>query len=91
MVLHHPWYSPEYEILDLEKTDTAQLNHLSHSSGKVGAPVVLEDVHDEYVLAAAEAAVSELNKRSNSLFKTVLVEVLHGTAQVSVLHMFMFM
>ena len=77
--------SPEYEILSLEKKDDhePQERQLSHISGKVGAPVPLEDVHDKYVVGAAEAAVAELNKRSNSLFKTVLVEVLHGAAQVS--------
>lgn len=49
----------------------------------VGAPVPLKDLHDESVLAAAEAAVSELNKKSNAIFKTVLVEILDGTSQVS--------
>ena len=47
-----------------------------------GAPVPLQDLHDESVLAAAEAVVSELNKKSNAIFKTVLVEILDGTSQV---------
>ena len=82
VVVHHPWYSPEYEILSLEKTSS--LSQYSRHSHKLGAAVPIEDVHDSYVVAAAQVAVTELNRRSNSLFKMVLVEVLHGTAQASI-------
>ena len=81
VVFYHPWYSPEYEILSLEKAAQSQYSHRSH---KLGAAVPIEDVHDSYVMAAANVAITELNRRSNSLFKTVLVEILHGTVQASV-------
>ena len=48
----------------------------------MGAPVPVEDVQDPDILAAADVAVTELNKRSNSLYKMVLMEVLEGTVQV---------
>ena len=80
MVFYHPWYSPEYEILSLEKAAQSQYSHRSH---KLGGAVPIEDVHDSYVMVAANVAITELNRRSNSLFKTVLVEILHGTVQAS--------
>ena len=76
-IVHHPWYSPEYEIVSLE-----QAKEQAHHSHKMGAPVPVEDVQDPDILAAADVAVTELNKRSNSLYKMVLVEVLKGTVQV---------
>lgn len=79
MIVYHPWYAPEYEILNLEESEVQDQS--SRRSHKVGAPVPVEDVHDSYVLAAAEVAVTGLNKRSNSLHKTMLVDVLHGTVQ----------
>ena len=85
VVVYHPWYSPQYEILSLKRETPATQQGHHHSTDKVGAPVPLEDVHDEYVLAAAEVVITELNERSNSLFETILVKVLHGTAQVCVL------
>ena len=49
----------------------------------VGGTVPLRDSRDEYVVGAAEAAVTELNRKSNALFKTVLVDIVDGTSQVS--------
>ena len=48
----------------------------------VGAPVTLKDPNDKEVVAAASVAVEELNRKSNSLEKLMLVEVLGGTVQV---------
>ena len=48
----------------------------------VGAPVPLQVSKDRYALAAAQFAVQELNKMSNSLMKLVLVEISDGTVQV---------
>lgn len=78
MIVYHPWYSPEYEIVSLEQTSTTAQQH----SSKVGAPVPVDNVQDPEVLAAADAAVTEINRRSNSLYKMVLVEVLQATVQV---------
>ena len=49
----------------------------------VGGTVPLHNSRDEYVVGAAEAAVTELNRKSNALFKTVLVDIVDGTSQVS--------
>ena len=49
----------------------------------VGGTVSLRDSRDEYVVGAAEAAVTELNRKSNALFKTVLVDIVDSTSQVS--------
>lgn len=86
-VFNHPWYPPEYEVTDLEMVELGgrekEQQEEEEDHMMVGAPVPLQDLHDESVLAAAEAAVSELNKKSNAIFKTVLVEILDGTSQVS--------
>jgi hypothetical protein len=81
-VVAHLWLSPQYEVTDLAKTEPPQEGENRHTSHKVGAPVPLEDLHDQYVTEAAQVAVTELNKMSNSLFKSVLVTVVDGTAQV---------
>lgn len=47
-----------------------------------GAPETIQDLTSEEVLNAAQAAVKELNRRSNSMFKTVMVKVTQGTFQV---------
>ena len=49
----------------------------------MGGTVPLHNSRDEYVMGAAEAAVTELNRKSNALFKTVLVDIVDGTSQVS--------
>jgi len=49
----------------------------------LGSPDPLNDLNDPYVQKAAQFAVSEMSKRSNSLNKLVLVEVVGGTMQVS--------
>ena len=76
-VVYHPWYTPVYEIVSIEAAEAG-----TQYSRKVGAPETLKDLHDSYVVGAAEVAVTELNRRSNSLYKLVLIEVLHGTSQV---------
>ena len=48
----------------------------------VGAPRPLKDLNDPYVQKAAQFAVSEMNKQSNSLNKIVLMKVESGTVQV---------
>lgn len=48
----------------------------------VGAPRPLKNLNDSYVQKAAQFAVSEMNKQSNSLNKMVLVKVESGTVQV---------
>ena len=48
----------------------------------VGAPRPLKNLNDPYVQKAAQFAVSEMNKQSNSLNKMVLVKVESGTVQV---------
>ena len=50
--------------------------------GMVGAPIPLEDFKEQYAVAAAQFAVQELNKMSNSLMKLVLVGISDGTVQV---------
>lgn len=47
-----------------------------------GAPETIQDLTSEEVTNAAQAALKELNRRSNSMFKTVLVKVTQGTFQV---------
>ena len=48
----------------------------------VGAPRPLKNLNDPYVQNAAQFAVSEMNKQSNSLNKVVLIKVESGTVQV---------
>ena len=55
---------------------------VSTATGMPGAPVPISDLTNTVVVTAAEKAVEEINLRSNSLFKTVLVEVTGGTVQV---------
>ena len=50
--------------------------------GMVGAPILLKDPKDQYAVRAAQFAVQELNKMSNSLMKLVLVKISDGTVQV---------
>lgn len=42
----------------------------------------IDDLESDEVQSAAQAAVTHLNKESNSVFKTVLVRVTAGTVQV---------
>ena len=42
----------------------------------------IEDPRSKEVLGAARAAVDRLNKASNSIYETLLVDVIHGTQQV---------
>ena len=52
-------------------------------ASQLGAPEPLKNLNDPYVQKAAQFAVSEMSKRSNSINKLVLVEVDGGTMQVS--------
>ena len=47
-----------------------------------GGPSQIEDVTDPSVVAAADYAVTEMNKRSNSLYKLVRAKIVSGTVQV---------
>ena len=47
-----------------------------------GAPSQIKDVTDPSVVAAADFAVTEMNKRSNSLHKLVRSKIVSGTVQV---------
>lgn len=91
------WLSPEerYQVTDLERVDTtvervdtevkkvdATVEKQPPEPRLVGAPIPLEDTTDAEVVAAANVAVGDLNMRSNSLQKLVLVEVHEGTVQV---------
>ena len=48
----------------------------------VGGPTKIEDVTDSSVVAAADFAVTEMNRRSNSLYKLVRSRIVSGTKQV---------
>ena len=60
----------------------SKVQEQQQKSRLVGAPVALEDPTDKEVVAAASMAVEELNRKSNSQEKLMLVEVLGGTVQV---------
>ncbi len=47
-----------------------------------GGQEPLVDLKDEYAVSAAQAALTELNWKSNSQNKMVLVEITKGTTQV---------
>jgi hypothetical protein len=53
---------------------------LTVSTGEVEK---IDDLGSDEVLAAARVVVSRLNEMSNSVYKTVLVDVIKGTEQVS--------
>ena len=84
--MYTPWLSPEYKVTTLERRQPSGERKEEEGEGDrhmVGAPVRLNDLHcDKWVLGAAERAVTELNKMSNALFKTVLVDIVDGTSQV---------
>ena len=48
----------------------------------VGGPSQIEDVTDPSVVAAADFAVTEMNKQSNSVYKLVRAKIAGGTVQV---------
>ena len=48
----------------------------------VGGPSQVDDVTDPSVVAAADFAVTEMNKRSNSVYKLVRSKIVSGTVQV---------
>ncbi|XP_065920404.1 cystatin-like [Dysidea avara] len=47
-----------------------------------GGPSQIDDVTDESVVAAADFAVTEMNKRSNSEYKLVRSNIVGGTMQI---------
>ena len=47
-----------------------------------GGPSQIDDVTDESVVAAADFAVTEMNKRSNSEYKLIRSNIVGGTMQV---------
>jgi len=47
-----------------------------------GGPSQIEDVTDSSVVAAADFAVTEMNKKSNSVYKLVRSRIVSGTMQV---------
>lgn len=47
-----------------------------------GAPSQIEDVTEPSVVAAADFAVTEMNKQSNSEYKLVRSKIVSGTVQV---------
>ena len=47
-----------------------------------GGPKQIKDVSDPSVVEAADFAVTEMNKRSNSMYKLVCSEIVSGTMQV---------
>lgn len=73
-------------ILTLLATTWPSVAATSPSEGReklqVGGQTPLKDLKDEYAVGAAEAAVMELNRQSNSLQKLVLMEIIEGTVQV---------
>lgn len=48
----------------------------------VGGPSQIEDVTDPSVVAAADFAVTEMNKQSNSVYRLVRSKIVGGTVQV---------
>ena len=50
--------------------------------GCCGFEEPLKDKDDKYVKGAAQFAMQEINRRSNSVNKAVLVEITKGTVQV---------
>ena len=47
-----------------------------------GGPTQIEDVNDSSVVAVADFAVTEMNKRSNSVYKLIRSKIVSGTMQV---------
>lgn len=47
-----------------------------------GGPSQIEDVTDPSVVAAADFAVTEMNRKSNSMYKLVRSKIVSGTVQV---------
>ena len=76
-IIYHPWLPSTYEVTDLVEAPKED-----HSPSNPGAPRPLVDLDSQYILNAAQVAVTDLNKMSNSLYKMVLVQVLQGTVQV---------